>query len=88
MRALPPAGALYLSVQFDLLERFGTDDAVRRFQAGEEAIGTGTQAIPASICSFQGVIPKTTDWRNHEVSYVWTAQADAQQLDTDYTVKA
>jgi phthalate 4,5-dioxygenase oxygenase subunit len=63
-------------------------DAVRRFQAGEEAIGTGTQAIPASICSFQGVIPKTTDWRNHEVSYVWTAQADAQQLDTDYTVKA
>jgi len=63
-------------------------DAVRRFQAGEEAIGTGAQAIPTSICSFQGVIPKTTDWRNHEVSYVWTAQADAQQLDTDYTVKA
>jgi len=63
-------------------------DAVRRFQAGEEAIGAGAQAIPLEICSFQGVIPKATDWRNHEASYVWTAQADTQQLDTDYTVKA
>lgn len=41
IRALPPAGALYLSVQFDLLDRFGSDDAIRRFlleQAGVAAV--------------------------------------------------
>lgn len=42
VRALPPAGALYLSVQFDLLDRFGTDDALRRFLL-EEA---GVAAVP------------------------------------------
>lgn len=42
VRALPPAGALYLSVQFDLLERFGTDDELRRFLL-EEA---GLAAVP------------------------------------------
>ncbi|MDX1997926.1 MAG: aminotransferase class I/II-fold pyridoxal phosphate-dependent enzyme [Thermoanaerobaculia bacterium] len=42
VRALPPAGALYLSVQFDLLERFGTDDQLRRFLL-EEA---GLAAVP------------------------------------------
>lgn len=42
VQALPPAGALYLSVKFDLLDRFGTDDAIRRFLL-EEA---GVAAVP------------------------------------------
>ncbi|HXU44727.1 MAG TPA: aminotransferase class I/II-fold pyridoxal phosphate-dependent enzyme [Thermoanaerobaculia bacterium] len=29
--ALPPAGGLYLSARFDLLERFGSDQGIRRF---------------------------------------------------------
>ncbi len=29
--ALPPAGAIYLSAKFDLLERFGSDGEIRRF---------------------------------------------------------
>jgi aspartate aminotransferase len=38
---LPPAGALYLSARFDLLDRFGTNDAIRKHlleQAGFAAV--------------------------------------------------
>ena len=39
-------------------------DAVRRFQSGEPAIGTGEGSIPhAKLRSFEGVVPKTTNWR-------------------------
>jgi phthalate 4,5-dioxygenase oxygenase subunit len=39
-------------------------DAVRRFQGGEQAIGTGEGRIPhAKLRSFEGVVPKTTIWR-------------------------
>ena len=31
VNAIAPQGAIYLSVQFDLLERFGTNEAIRRF---------------------------------------------------------
>jgi aspartate aminotransferase len=31
VNAIEPQGAIYLSVQFDLLERFGTNEAIRRF---------------------------------------------------------
>ncbi len=31
VRHLPPAGALYLSVHFDFIERFGTNRAIRKF---------------------------------------------------------
>jgi aspartate aminotransferase len=31
VHAIAPQGAIYLSVQFDLLERFGTNEAIRRF---------------------------------------------------------
>jgi aspartate aminotransferase len=37
VNAIAPQGAIYLSVQFDLIERFGTNEAIRRFlleQAG------------------------------------------------------
>lgn len=64
-------------------------EAVQAFAAGAPAIGTGEQAIPNSVCSFQGVIPKETDWRAHETRYVWTSDTDAaQELDSAYTVKA
>ncbi len=31
VNAIAPQGAIYLSVQFDLIERFGTNEAIRRF---------------------------------------------------------
>jgi phthalate 4,5-dioxygenase oxygenase subunit len=39
-------------------------DAVQRFQKGEKAIGTGTPSIAhAKLRSFEGVVPKSTNWR-------------------------
>ena len=39
-------------------------DAVHRFQEGAPAIGTGEGSIPhAKLRSFEGVVPKTTNWR-------------------------
>lgn len=46
-------------------------EAVRAFQAGETAIGTGASRIPSSIVAFQAIVPKTTDWRAFQASYVW-----------------
>jgi phthalate 4,5-dioxygenase oxygenase subunit len=48
---------------------------VRAFERGEPAIGTGSSRIPRSVCAFQAIVPKTTDWRAFAASYVWT---DAQ----------
>lgn len=62
-------------------------DAAREVQQGKPAIGTGEQCIPASVCSFQSIIPKTTDWRNFSAQPV-TQQAPAQGgLDSDYEIK-
>ena len=47
--------------------------AVREFQAGAPAIGTGASRIPAAICAFQAIIPKTTDWRAFQAVPVWGA---------------
>ena len=63
-------------------------EAVRTFQQSGDAIGAGELSIAESVCSFQGVIPKTVDWRQYEAKYVWAAQADSPELDTSYTVKA
>jgi phthalate 4,5-dioxygenase oxygenase subunit len=38
-------------------------DAARSFADGAPAIGTGTAQVPQGVCSFQAVMPKTTDWR-------------------------
>ncbi len=46
-------------------------EAVREFQNGETAIGTGVRAVPRSVCAFQAIIPKTTDWRTYEARHVW-----------------
>jgi phthalate 4,5-dioxygenase oxygenase subunit len=46
-------------------------EAVREFVAGKPAIGTGDNAVTIKVCSFQAIIPKTTDWRQHDVKPVW-----------------
>ena len=39
-------------------------DAVRRFAQGEAAIGTTAPHLPvAKVKSFEGIVPKTTNWR-------------------------
>jgi len=38
-------------------------DAAKAFREGQSAIGTGPARIPAGVCSYQRIVPKTTDWR-------------------------
>jgi phthalate 4,5-dioxygenase len=52
-------------------------EAVRAFQAGEPAIGTGALRIPSSVVAFQAIVPKTTDWRAYQASYVWDTREPA-----------
>lgn len=52
-------------------------EAVRAFQGGAPAIGTGDTAIPTSVCSFQAIVPKTTDWRAFDAQYVWDDEQPA-----------
>lgn len=52
-------------------------DSVRAFQRGETAIGTGERRIPASVCAFQAIVPKTTDWRSYAAQYVWDSSMPA-----------
>src|SRR5690606_27772949 len=59
-------------------------EAVREFSAGKEAIGTGENRIPAHICSFQAIVPKSTDWREFDVKYVW--EDEVQALESSYSV--
>jgi phthalate 4,5-dioxygenase oxygenase subunit len=61
--------------------------AVKDFQQGAPAIGTGDQHVPASVCSFQNVIPKTTDWREYETHYIWKDSPVNPELDTAYSVR-
>ena len=63
-------------------------DAVRAFQRGEAAIGTGQHAIPPTVCSFQAIVPKTTDWRDYEAQYVWPGAQGQPELEPSYSVKA
>ncbi len=61
-------------------------EAVRAFQDGAPAIGTGELRIPAAVCSFQAIVPKTADWRSLPVSYVWNAGSPA--LEPSYSTQA
>ena len=45
-------------------------DAVQRFAKGEAPIGVGESRIPSTVCSYQGVVPKETDWRDFEATPV------------------
>ncbi len=62
-------------------------DAVRAFQNGEPAIGTGAASIPPTICSFQAIVPKTTDWRAFSAKYVWD-DSNAPVLEPSYSTAA
>jgi phthalate 4,5-dioxygenase oxygenase subunit len=48
--------------------------AVRTFQETGNAIGTGADAIPKEVCAFQTMVPKGSDWRQHQVSPVWAQE--------------
>ena len=61
-------------------------DAVRAFQGGGPAIGTGDLRIPAQVCSFQAIVPKSTDWRVFAARYVWDANEPA--LEPSYSTAA
>ncbi|WP_298235222.1 Rieske 2Fe-2S domain-containing protein [uncultured Azohydromonas sp.] len=63
-------------------------DAVRAFQSGETAIGTGDKAIPQEVCAYQAIVPKTTDWRSFDVAYVWPDGHEHPELEPSYSVKA
>ncbi len=64
-------------------------DAVRHFQSGGAAIGTGAAAIPRSVCAYQAVVPKTTDWRAFEATCVWPNDGvDRSDHEDSYNVKA
>ena len=52
-------------------------EAVRAFQAGAAAIGTGDLRIPSSVVAYQAIIPKTSDWRSFSGSYVWDKKEPA-----------
>jgi phthalate 4,5-dioxygenase oxygenase subunit len=63
-------------------------EAVQAFQKSGEVIGGGENRIPNEVCSFQGVIPKTVDWRAYETSYVWLEGQDNPEMDRSYVVTA
>lgn len=63
-------------------------DAVKAFQEGGEAIGTGTNAVPADVCAFQAVVPKSDDWRTFAVSYVWADGQDRPEFEPSYSIPA
>jgi phthalate 4,5-dioxygenase len=46
-------------------------DAVLSFTRGAPAIGTGELAIPKTVCAFQAIVPKATDWRTYAAQFVW-----------------
>jgi phthalate 4,5-dioxygenase oxygenase subunit len=63
-------------------------EALNAFEQGEPAIGTGDLAIPKTVVSYQAVIPKTTDWRDYECSYIWGEDDKRPELEPSYSVKA
>ncbi len=64
-------------------------EAVKTFQSGEPAIGTGASAMSSAstaVCAFQAIVPKTTDWRAYSVAPVWDAATPA--LEPSYSTPA
>ncbi|WP_233837090.1 Rieske 2Fe-2S domain-containing protein [Paraburkholderia sp. ZP32-5] len=65
-------------------------DALAEFQHDDEAIGTGSKAIPPEVCSYQSVVPKEIDWRTYAVRYVSAKHPEPEGqpsvLATDYQV--
>lgn len=46
-------------------------EAVKAYQNGHRAIGTGPDQIPGDVCAFQAIISKSDDWRTTSARYVW-----------------
>ena len=44
--------------------------ALRDFMAGALPIGSGPNTMPREVCSYQAIVPKTTDWRSFPVQPV------------------
>ena len=61
-------------------------DAVRAFDRGEPAIRTGAGAVGPTVCSFQAIVPKTTDWRVFGAHHVWDSSEPA--LEPSYSTPA
>jgi phthalate 4,5-dioxygenase len=59
--------------------------AVRDFVDGKPAIGTGDLAVPAKVCSFQAIVPKTVDWKAYDVKPVW--ETPGPVLEPSYNVQ-
>ena len=54
----------------------------------DSAIGTGAEAATPAVCSFQAIVPKTTDWRTYETRYVWLDGQDRPEFEPSYSVKS
>ena len=62
-------------------------EAVRAFEQGAPAIGTGAEAATPTVCAFQAIVPKTTDWRSYEARYIWQDGMEKPELEPSYSVK-
>ena len=63
-------------------------EAVQAFDQGAPAIGTGAEAATPAVCSFQAIVPKTTDWRTYGARYVWLDGEDRPEFEPSYSVKS
>lgn len=63
-------------------------EAVKQFQQDATAIGTAERQVPAHVCAYQQVLPKTDDWRSFEGRYIWDDADASAQSDNAYVVKA
>jgi phthalate 4,5-dioxygenase oxygenase subunit len=62
-------------------------DALKEFQAGETAIGTGDKTIPRNVCSFQSMVPKDTDWKQFATRPVWDDREGQVAVEPNYQVQ-
>ena len=64
-------------------------EAVRAFQDGEAAIGTGDGRVPPGVCSFQAIVPKSVDWREFKTRPVGGGLHKADpELESNYQIPA
>ncbi|MBM3367550.1 MAG: Rieske 2Fe-2S domain-containing protein [Betaproteobacteria bacterium] len=62
-------------------------DALQAFEKGATAIGTGSEAIPESVCAFQAIVPKSTDWREFAARPIWPGDTAQPELEPSYSVR-
>ncbi|KCB24058.1 Rieske 2Fe-2S domain-containing protein [Bordetella hinzii] len=63
-------------------------EAVQAFAQGAPAIGTAEQRIPASVCAFQAIVPKSVDWREFQAAPVGREAGADPELETNYQTTA